>query len=255
MTESIDRMIFEIAEILNRHVYGAWLYGSVVLHDFHLGWSDIDLIVFSDSPITDIQAEQLVMLRQSLSDKYPENPYYRCFEGAIVNINEYLTGSYSKVVYWGTSGQRITNKYALDVFSRYELAKYGKQVYGKNEEQIFVLPSREEIVSAIRYHYETIRKYAVQTDESLYSCGWLLDIARCIYTLRYNDIIAKTQAGVWALDEHIFADEEPMKKALEIRRQPIEYTNQADIKLWLANLGKTVQQYADVLEKELNQNI
>lgn len=253
MTESIDRMVFEIAEILNQQIYSAWLYGSVVMNDFRLGWSDIDLIVFSNSPITDIQAEKLLMLRQSLSAMHPENPYYRCFEGAIVNLYEYLSGSCSNCVYWGTTGQRITNRYSLDAFSRYELAKYGKLLYGKNDRELFLIPSREEIISAIQYHYETIRKYATQTDESLYSCGWLLDIARCIYTLRFNDIIGKTQAGIWALDENIFSDREPMKKALEIRRQPNKYKGIPEIKLWLSSLGKTVQQYADVLEKELKQ--
>ena len=66
MTESINRMILEIAKILNQQLYSAWLYGSVVLNDFQLGWSDIDFIAFASAPITEMQAEQLVMLRQSL---------------------------------------------------------------------------------------------------------------------------------------------------------------------------------------------
>ena len=252
MTESINRMILEIAKILNQQLYSAWLYGSVVLNDFQLGWSDIDFIAFASAPITEMQAEQLVMLRQSLSNEFPENPFYRCFEGGIINLSEYLTKNYTKLVYWGTTGQRITDSYEMDVFSRYELAKYGKLVYGKGDREMFAVPSREELVSAIKNHHDSIRKYAIQTNESIYSCGWLLDIARCIYTLKYNDIIGKTQAGIWALNEHIFSDEEPMRKTLKIRRQPIKYKYRDDIKLWLSNLGPTVQQYADVLETELN---
>lgn len=254
MTDSIDRMILEITKKLNQNVYSIWIYGSVVLNDFQLGWSDIDFIAFTNATITEIQAKQLVMLRQSLSNKFPENPFYHCFEGAILNLQEYLTNNYTKLIYWGTTGQRITDRYELDVFSRYELAKYGKSVYGKNNREIFTVPSREELISAIQNHYDTIRKYAVQTNESIYSCGWLLDIARCIYTLRYGDIIGKTQAGIWALNEHIFLDEESLRKTLKIRQQPIRYKYRDDIKLWLSNLGATVQQYADVLETELNHN-
>lgn len=254
MTESIDRMILEIAQILNQNVHSIWIYGSVALNDFQLGWSDIDFIAFSNSPITEMQAEQLVLLRQSLSNEFPDNPFYHCFEGAILDIREFLTNNYTKLVYWGTTDQRITDSYELDVFSRYELAKYGRSVYGKDDRNIFLTPSRDEIFFAIQNHYDTIRKYALQTSESIYSCGWLLDIARCIYTLRYGDMIGKTQAGIWALNEHIFSDEESLRKTLKIRQQPIRYKYCDDIKLWLSSLGTTVQQYADVLEIELNLN-
>lgn len=91
----------------------------------------------------------------------------------------------------------------------------------------------------------------MQTNETLYSCGWLLDISRCIYTLRYSDVIAKTQAGIWALSEHIFEDEEPLRKALVIRQNPMAYRDRDDVKQWLKELGPAVQQYADVLEREL----
>ena len=254
MTESIDRMMLEITKKLNQQVYSIWLYGSIVLNDFRLGWSDIDFIVFANHPISEMQAEQLVMLRQSLSNEFPENPFFPCFEGAIIHLQEYLTNHYTKLIYWGTTGQRITDRYELDAFSRYELAKYGKALRGKDDREIFAVPSREELVLAVQNHFDSIRKYAVQTNESLYSCGWLLDIARCIYTLRYNDIIGKTQAGIWALSEHIFPEEEPLRKTLEIRQQPIKYKDRADIKLWLSNLGTTVQRYADILGIELNHN-
>ncbi|MBQ3868942.1 MAG: DUF4111 domain-containing protein, partial [Clostridia bacterium] len=116
---------------------------------------------------------------------------------------------------------------------------------------ILPTPSREELINAVRGHYDAIRKYAVETNESLYSCGWLLDIARCIYTLRQNDVISKTQAGFWALEEHLFSDEAPLRKALEIRQNPSSFKDRADIMLWLKELGPVVQLYADVLEREL----
>ena len=107
------------------------------------------------------------------------------------------------------------------------------------------------MIRAVREHYESIRKYAVQTNESLYSCGWLLDIARCVYTLRYSGVIAKTQAGIWALEEHLFPDEEPLRKTIEIRKAPWRFKDSESTRRWLAGLGPVVQRYADVLEEEL----
>lgn len=250
MFDAITRMMHAIAAAVDGRVYGAWLYGSVALDDFQLGWSDIDFVALVDGPILEDQADRLLMLRQDMLAAEPDNPYYRAFEGVIAGVEEYRSQSFQRLVYWGTSGQRITDRYAPDTFSLFELAKYGKPVYG-DRAWILPAPGREELVRAVRGHYGFLRRYAVQTSESLYSCGWLLDIARCIYTLRNDDVIAKTRAGIWALEKHLFSDEAPLRKAIEIRRHPLSFKDRAEIRQWLKGLGPVVQDYADVLEREL----
>ena len=250
MDKAVTRMIKEISSILEGRVYGAWLYGSVVFDDFRPGWSDIDFVMLVNEPISEKQAERLLMLRQNMLKKEPGNMYYRCFEGVIANVNEYRSQAFQRLVYWGTSGQRITDRYTPDPFSLFELAKYGKRVYG-DKEWILSAPDNEELAAAVREHYDCIRKYAVETDESIYSCGWLLDIARCIYTLRNGDVISKTQAGLWAIGEHLFSDEAPLRKTIEIRQNPLLYKDRKEIRQWLKGLGPVVQSYADVLEQEL----
>ncbi len=250
MFHTVTRMMNEIDSWVDGCVYGAWIYGSVALNDFQMGWSDIDFVALVNEPISECQAKRLLMLRQDLLKAEPDNLYYRSFEGVIANLSEYRNQSFQRLVYWGTSGQRITDHYAPDTFSLFELAKYGIPIYG-NKAWILPAPGREELVSAVRRHYDAIRKYAVKTGESLYSCGWLLDIARCIYTLRYDDVISKTQAGIWALEEHLFSDETPLRKTIEIRKHPVSFKDREDIKLWLKELGPVVQIYADVFEREL----
>ncbi len=248
---SIERMADRLSVILDQKLHSIWLYGSIVLDDFRPGWSDIDLMVLTGGPITEEQARQLVGLRQAMLESEPDNPYYRSFEGVIADINEYSSGTFSRLVYWGTSGERITDRWQQDAFSLYELAKYGKAIRGKYDRNIFPEPSVPDLRKAVRQHYETIRRFAVQTDERLYSCGWLLDIARCIYTLRHSDVISKTQAGNWALSEHLFDNEAPLRETLRIRQDPPAYKNRNDVKQWLKALGPVVQKYADVLEREL----
>ena len=251
MDQSIAKMADRITGILGGKPPEVWLYGSVVLDDFRPGWSDIDLLVLTNGQITPGQAGALLTLRQEMTQEEPENRYYRAFEGIIAEKAEYLSGSFIRLVYWGTSGQRITDRYAQDAFSAFELAKYGRCVCGGGDRSIFTAPSRDALAEAVRRHYDAIRRCAVRTNGSLYACGWLLDIARCIYTLRHGGVISKTGAGVWALREHIFEEEEPLRKALAIRREPMAYRDRDDVKQWLKGLGPTVQRYADALEKEL----
>lgn len=252
MNRSIDIMAKKIYDILGDNFACIYLYGSVAMDDFKLGWSDIDILCLTKEVISDYEAEQLVDLRQNLLKEEESNPYYRSFEGGIVSIDEIKKKQYTRVVYWGTSGQRITDKYSFDVFSLYELIKYGQLIFGKDILNELVLPTYEELKSGVQQHYQTVRKYAIETGESLYSCGWLLDIARCIYTLRYNDIISKTKAGEWAILENLCPEEEQMLLTLQIRNNPLKYKEQADVKEWLRSLGTSVQLFADALDRELN---
>ena len=250
MRDAINRMTQEIVRIMNGKVRGIWLYGSVALDDFQPGWSDIDFVALTEGMISQGQAEALLTLRQDMQKTAPDNPYYRAFEGIIADAEEYRRRAFSRLVYWGTSGQRITDRYKPDAFMRYELAQFGKPVYG-GRPWPFPAPSKEELIEAVRAHDRAIRTYAVQTDASLYACGWLLDIARCVYTLRCGGVIAKTQAGLWALEQRIFPDGAPLRKALAVRQAPFICKDREDVRQWLQGLGPIVQQYADVLEREL----
>lgn len=251
LTEAIAAMTAAVQSILGKDFLSGFLYGSAVLDDFQSGWSDIDVLFLSGNALTERQAQALVFLRQDMLKKAPKNPYFRSFEGAVACWDEFRTGNCRRVVYWGTRGQRITDRYTLDPFSRTQLLTDGRLLAGKDLRGQMVPPTMEELVSAIRFHHDTIRQYAVQTDGSLYACGWLLDIARCIYTLRFGKVIAKTRAGEWALENRLCPDETALCRTLQVRRAPLLFRDDPETKQWLSSLGPTVQAFADVLEKEL----
>ena len=251
MLNSIDIMKDHITQILSENKPSIYLFGSVVLNDFRLGWSDIDILCLTKSPITPAQAEQLVNLRQQLLETYPENIYYRSFEGGILSLDEFVSNSPKRVVYWGTRGQRISDKYEFDTFSMMELLDYGQLIYGDDIRPQLNYPTYDELRNAVINHYETIRNYAKVTSRNLYSVGWLLDIARCLYTLQTGKIIAKTAAGDWALNQGLAPNRKVLQTAVDIRKNPIQYKNDASTLDWLETLGDHVQEFADVLEKQL----
>jgi hypothetical protein len=228
-----------------------YIYGSIILEDFKLGWSDIDILCLTEEKITEEQAYQLVNMRQQLLEEYRDNLYFRSFEGGFLTIDAFINAVDDTVVYWGTTGQRITSKYNLDPFSLIELIEKGYLLYGDDIRDSFVYPAQEDIKKAIINHYDTIRKYAVTTSRSFYSAGWLLDIARCIYTLRTGKVIAKTQAGEWVLANNLVTDVEIMQKVINIRKDPQKYKDNDEIMKWTETLGPYIQRFADVLEKEI----
>ena len=220
------------------------LYGSAVLDDFCPGWSELDFLLLTDRPIPMETAEILVSLRQSLLAEHPGNLYFRSFEGAILTKEAFAAGG-GPAVYWGTSGQRIRNEYRLDPFSRIELLEKGQVVFGEDFRDLISWPDPKELTTAIRYHYETIRQYGDS------GTSWILDIARCLYTLRTGRVIAKTKAGEWALVEGLCPNPQVMERVLKIRKNPRALLTQPVTKAWTDALGPEIQKFADVLECEL----
>lgn len=245
MEQSINIMVNNISNILHDNKPSIFLFGSVVLDDFKLGWSDIDIICLTDKTIESNQADKLVNLRQQLLSEYTEDPYFRLFEGGILSLNSFINNIEDTVIYWGTRGQRVTNSHGLCPFGKIELIENGRLLCGNDFRHMITFPSRADIVEAVKNHYAAIRQHGNS------GAGWLLDIARCLYTLKTNKVIAKTKAGEWAIDEAICPDISIMKKVVEIRKNPVKLRNNEAITQWEKTLGEHIQKFADVLEAEL----
>ena len=87
---------------------------------------------------------------------------------------------------------------------------------------------------------------------SLYSFGWMLDIARCIYTLHTGKIIAETDDAGWVMENNLCPDSDALRIALEVRRSPLEHKEDKQTFDYAEMLGEPIQRFADVLEKELD---
>lgn len=251
LQRSINKMVDEISGILSDFEPSIYLYGSVVLNDFRLGWSDIDILVLTQKQITEEQAQKLVGLRQTMLDKEPGNPHYRSFEGGMLTLDAFLHENADRVVYWGTSGERIADRYSFDCFSMTELIESGILFFGEDIRAQLKAPTFDELCEGVKHHYEAIRRYAQKTDRSIYSFGWMLDIARCIYTLRTGKIIAKTAAAEWALGKNLCPNPDALKIALKVRENPLALKEDIAYLDCAETLAEPIQRFADVLEREL----
>ena len=248
---AVNKVVREIISRLQGNDASIYLYGSSVLNDFRLGWSDIDILVLTNKQITEEQAQKLVGLRQTMLEKEPDNPYYRCFEGGMMTYDAFTSGKADRVVYWGTDSEKITDHYVLDSFCMTELIESSVLLCGKDIQNQLKAPEFSELYADVKHHYETIRKYVQKTGRSFYSFGWMLDIARCIYTLRTGKIIAKTDAADWALDNNLCPDPDALRIALEVRRSPLNHKEDKQTFDYAEMLAEPIQRFADVLQKEL----
>lgn len=230
-----------------------FIYGSCVLGDFKLGWSDVDILVLTKQSLTDSDGQKLLGLRQELVKRYPKNQYFRSFEGGILPLKSFLDKTPDKVVYWGTKGEKIKDLYNLDSFSMKELLESGILIAGDDVRNQFTMPSYDDLYQDVYRHYLSIREHAQKTGRNLYSFGWLLDISRCIYTLQTGEIIAKTEAGEWALKNKLCPDEKDLRLAVKVRKNPKRLKQKISVMDCAETFGPSVQRYADVLQKILEE--
>lgn len=241
LNEAINIMTNEIVLVLADNRPTIYLFGSVVLDDFKLGWSDIDILVLTEREISHKQADLLVGLRQNLLERYPGNPYFRLFEGGMLSAEAFLNRKNERTVYWGTSGQRITDSYKMDSFGMAELMDSGVLLYGDDIRERMIYPAYAQMRDDISDHVQYARKYGVIV-------GWLLDIARGIYTLRTGKIIAKTAAGEWALENGLCPDADAMQEAVLDRKEAHTRTGRS-----IDNA--VIQRFADVIDEEFTDTI
>jgi len=240
---AIKIMKNEIISILADNTPSIYLFGSVALGDFQLGWSDIDILVLTQKEITEQQAETLVGFRQTLLERYPGNTYFRLFEGGMLSIDAFLQGKNERAIYWGTSGQRITDSYKLDSFGMAELLDSGILLYGDDIRNKMTYPAYAQMRDDIARHVQAVRKYGN-------SVGWILDIARGIYTLRTGKIIAKTTVGEWTLEEGLCPDADVLRKVVQIRKEPLRYSKEEK-----SVVNAVIQRFADVIDEEFTNTI
>lgn len=253
--KAIVCMTSVISKVLADNQPSIYLYGSSVLNDFRLGWSDIDILVLTQKRISQSQAQELVMMRQKLLENEAGNPYYRSFEGGMLTLAAFISQESNCVVYWGTTGQRITDIYQLDSFCMTELLQNGQLLYGVDVRNQLKMPKYADLYNDVKKHYESIRKHAQTPNRSFYSFGWLFDIARGLYTLRSGTVTSKTDAAQWVLNNHLCPATDALEAALEIRKNPMAYRNNAEMLNYAETLGPAIQRFADVLEKELGSAI
>ena len=246
---AINTMAVSIARILADAQPSIYLYGSVTAEDYRPGWSDVDLLVLTQEPITEAQADALLHLRQYLAERDPATPHYRLFEGGMLDLGSFLSGDATRVVYWGTTGERIKESHAFSAFDRISLLQTGQLLLGKDVRRHIEMPEYPEVIADVTVHLQTIREHG-KGARSIYAYGWLLDIARCMYVLVNGRPATKTAAAQWALDEHLCPCPAELAMALTVRRQP-ELIRDESVLAYAEGLTEAIQSFAALLGKAL----
>ncbi len=242
---AINTMAVSIERILHGNRPSIYLYGSVTAEDFRPGWSDIDLLVLTETPIAPGQAEELLHLRQTLCARDPDTPHYRLFEGGMLDLGAFLTGEVTRAVYWGTTGERIREHHDFSPLDRASLLQTGQLLLGREVRRHIDMPSPEELDTAAWQALEGVRAHGCGM-RNIYAYGWLLDTARAMHQLVLHRPATKTEAGQWALDTFRLPCAAELSMALMVRRQP-ELIRDPAVLDYAEGLTPAIQRFAELV--------
>lgn len=228
-----------------------YLCGSLTLADYRPGWSDIDVLCLTGSDVPEQAAEALLFLRQRLVEATGQ-PIYRTIEGAVLPASSLQSHLPTRVVYWGTSGERLDTIYDFNAFSTLGFLTQGQLLAGAEVRSAFQLPTAAQLRENARQVAETAILVSASPNRSLYGYGWLLDISRCLYTLQTGRIISKTAAGEWALDRGCCPDPDCLRLALQARYHPEAFQSAAVLERDAPALGLAQRRYAQALLQSIN---
>lgn len=246
LKDALSGFITKITSILGDKVIMACLHGSVMYDDLSPGYSDLDFHCLCLSLFSEEEKNQLLEYRKEL--KRSSNIYSRMLEGEfapIVALNRPINNS---VVYWGTSRERLYDAITLKTFSLIGLKKNGIVIYGNDLRNEYPHPSREEMLADIDNLINSIRTYAVVTNEGIHSADWLFLICQSMFWLENDNVTSKTKAAEWVINTYINEWIQYLKKAIELRKCPDIAKTEVNRK-WLSDLGPIIQLACDDLGK------
>ncbi len=238
---SINTMAVSVGRILAEEKPSIYLYGSVTAEDYCPGWSDIDLLVLTETPIPREKAEALVHLRQALCQRDPDTPQYRLFEGGMLDLGSFLSGEETRVVYWGTTGESIKTAHDFSPFDRQSLLQTGQLLWGKEVRRHIDMPAPEELDAAAWRAIDGVRRHGCGR-RSMYAFGWLLDLSRAYHQLILHRPCTKSQAAQWMLDSGACPCPGELAMALAVRRQP-ELMDDPAMQDYAEGLTPAIQRY------------
>lgn len=209
-------------------VRGVYLYGSLVLHDFKFGSSDIDFITVVNRSLADGEIAILDEIHGMVRKYFPRPPLNGIYvqvqdiggmEEDIEPIPYYLDGTMHKAGY-----------FEINPVTWFELKEHGVTILGPD---ISILDFSFDFNTITEYIADNINAYwsnwvgRARNGLSRHSVGlffskemveWgVLGVTRQYYTLREKDVVSKSKAGEYALLNVPDKWKQIIKEALRIR--------------------------------------
>jgi predicted nucleotidyltransferase len=203
VNDLIEVLLFRIRSILGKKLIGMYLEGSLVLGDFDLKTSDIDLLAAISADIEDDEFEALRRMHAAIAAER------RDWDDRIEVC--YISVDALRSVKSRTS--QIVNISPGEPFHRteankewlvrwYLIREHGQTLIGPSPETLIEPISQEEFIQSVKDHARSWGKW-VEGMKNRYAQSYaILTMCRALYSCKNGTQVSKLEAAQWALREY-----------------------------------------------------
>ena len=246
MYESIDIATQEIENIIGANSPSMYLYGSVVLNDFRMGISDINILCITKTAISNSQAKQLISLKQTLVEEEIGNPYFKLLVIDFVSLDTCMGKTEDPVVHWGTDGACMMDSFRLDSYAIIELLEHGQLVYGGDIRYLMNYPEPSYLIEDTKLYLENTKQNSFAKKDA---ANTILHVLTKLHVLKTGMVASKSDAAIWAIAENVIPNSDVLKQLLEMRLQSLPIPQNKEVKNYLENY---LDSFYDLLEQHAN---
>lgn len=202
INELINHLLVQMQTILGNKLIGLYLDGSLVMGDFDINISDIDLVAILESDINDKEFEDLEKMHVDLIGKYKE--WDDRIEVCYIS-KEALNSTRTKVmpivnISPGEPFHRTASRKEW-LMNWYLLREKNVVIFGPDPKTIIDPISKEEFIQNVQAHVRGWGEW-VKTMRNRYAQAYaILTMCRALYAYKKTDQVSKREAAIWVQKE------------------------------------------------------
>ena len=199
----LDHLLATLQRILGSKLVSLYLGGSLVIGDFDIKRSDIDLVAVVSSEIDDKEFDDLKSMHHTLVNESPEwdDRIEVCYITA--EALGKVKSSSSQIVNI-SPGEPIHRKVSSIewIMNWYLTREKAITLYGPKPTQIIELLTKDDFIQSVISHVNSWDKWVSEIPKNTYAQSYVrLSLCRALYSYKNGDQVSKIQAAKWVLKE------------------------------------------------------
>lgn len=199
----LDYILTNLQRIFGAKLVALYLDGSLVVGDFNIKLSDIDLVAVVSSEIDEVEFDELKAMHEALVKENPE--WHDRIEVCYITAQalEKVKSRTSKIINI-SPGEPIHRKESSKewIMNWYLTREKAFTLYGPQPTQIIEPLTKGDFIQSVKDHANSWDKWVNDMSKNLYAQSYVrLSLCRALYSYKNSDQVSKIQAAKWALKE------------------------------------------------------
>lgn len=203
----INRLLAElhsaIQNALGEKLVGLYLFGSLVIGDFHPEFSDIDLLAALSSDVDEANFAALQHMHAAFFEKHPE--WYHRIEVCYISVAALQTvtsrtNTIARISPGEDLNMREADKHWL--IDWYVVRERGVTLFGPPPQTLIEPISKAAYIQTVKDNVGAWREWVQPMCYLKAQAYAILTLCRALYSLKHGEQTSKKQAGLWAMQEY-----------------------------------------------------